>query len=106
MDIHAIRSQGLLDKILAREGLLERSWVRYSGAIALVGAALGVRFLMLPADGGFAFITFYPTVIAVALLFGAGPGVAASVLSALCAALLFLSPFRSPIGQAASFGFF
>src|SRR5271156_5071565 len=74
--------------------------------MALVGAAVGVRFLMLPANGGFAFITFYPAVIAVALLFGLGPGVLGSALSALCAAILFLSPFRSKAGQVASFGFF
>src|ERR1700677_3395008 len=74
--------------------------------MALVGAALGVQLLMLPASGGFAFIAFYPTVIAVALLFGVGPGVLASVLSALSVAFFFLSPFRSQAGQAASFGFF
>jgi PAS domain S-box-containing protein len=96
----------LLDKILAREGVLDRSWIRYAGAMALIGAAFCARFLMLPAYGGFAFITFYPTVIAVALLFGAGPGVLAMVLSALCAALFFLSPFRAATGQVASFGFF
>jgi PAS domain S-box-containing protein len=96
----------LFDKILSREGVLDRTWIRYSGAMALVGAALGVQFLMLPANGGFAFIAFYPTVIAVALLFGVGPGALASVLSALCAAILFLSPFRSNAGQVASFGFF
>jgi two-component system, LuxR family, sensor kinase FixL len=61
---------------------------------------------MLPAHEGFAFITFYPTVIAVALLFGVGPGILASVVSALCAAFFFLSPFRSALGQVASFGFF
>jgi len=97
---------GLLDKILTREGVLDRTWFRYAGATALVGTALAVRYLMLPADGGFAFITFYPTVIAVALLFGAGPGVLASMISALCAVTLFMSPFRSKAGQAASFGFF
>jgi two-component system sensor kinase FixL len=106
LDTHATRLPDLFDKILSREGVLDRTWIRYSGAMALVGAALGVQFLMLPANGGFAFIAFYPTVIAVALLFGVGPGVLASVLSALCAAILFLSPFRSKAGQVASFGFF
>jgi len=106
LENHSASPAGLLDKNLTREGLLGRSWIRYSGAIALVGAALAVRSLLLPANGGFAFITFYPTVIAVGLVFGAGPGVLASVLSALFAAFLFLSPFRSQAGQAASFGFF
>jgi PAS domain S-box-containing protein len=106
LDTRAPRPAGLLDKILTREGLLGRSWIRYLGAMALVGAALGGRSLILPANGGFAFVTFYPTVIAVALLFGAGPGVLASALSALCAAFFFLSPHRSETGQVASFGFF
>ena len=106
MHTPATKPPGLLDKILTREGVLDRSWIRYSGAVAFVGIAFLVRFLMLPANGGFALLTFYPTVIAVALLFGAGPGVLASVLSALCAAFLFLSPLRSKAGQVASFGFF
>ena len=106
LDNHAAKPAGLLDKILAQEGVLGRSWVRYSGAVTLVGIALAARFSMLPANGGFAFITFYPTVIAVALLFGAGPGALATVLSAFCAAFFFLSPFRSHTGQVASFGFF
>jgi PAS domain S-box-containing protein len=72
----------------------------------MLAIALCLRFLILPRDGGFAFITFYPTVIAVALLFGAGPGLLTSILSALCVRFLFLSPFRSPTGQIASFAFF
>ncbi len=72
----------------------------------MVAIALLARALMLPPNGGFAFLTFYPTVIVVALLFGAGPGVLAGALSALCAAMLFLSPFRSKAGQISSFGFF
>ena len=96
----------MLDKILAREGALDRPWIRYAGAIVLVGVAFCLRFFMLPANGGFAFITFYPTVIAVALLFGVGPSVLTSVLSALCAAIFFLTAFRSRAGQLASFGFF
>jgi PAS domain S-box-containing protein len=106
LDTPATKPPGLLDKILTQEGALGRSWIRYSGAIALVGTALGVRFFMLPANGGFAFITFYPTVIAVSLFFGVGPGVLASVLSALCAAFFFQSPFRSELGHVASFVFF
>jgi len=106
LDTRAARSLGLLDKILTREGLLERSWIRYVGAMALVAAAFAVRFLLLPANGGFAFITFYPTVIAVALLFGVGPGVLTSLLSALCAAIFFLSPLRPKAAHLASFAFF
>lgn len=106
MDKHTSRPSGLFNKILTREGVLGRFWIRYLGAIALVGTAFGLRFLLLPPNGGFALITFYPTVIAAALLFGAGPGVLASALSAVCAALFFLSPLRSETGHVASFGFF
>jgi PAS domain S-box-containing protein len=106
LDTHAPRPTGLLDKILTREGILGRSWVRYCGAMAMVASALAARFLMLPANGGFAFITFYPIVIAIALLFGVGPAALSIVLSALCAALFFLSPYRSHAGQFASFAFF
>jgi two-component system sensor kinase FixL len=106
LDTHVTWPPGLLEKILTREGVLDRTWVRYSGAVVLLAAALGIRLLLLPEKGGFAFITFYPTVIAIALLFGVGPGVLASVLSTLCAALFFMSPFRSKTGQVESFAFF
>jgi PAS domain S-box-containing protein len=106
LDTHASGLPSLLDKILTREGILDRNWIRYSGAMVLVGAALDVRFLMLSGSGGFAFITFYPAVIAAALLFGAGPSVLAGVVSALCEAILFLSLFRLKADQVASFGLF
>ena len=71
-----------------------------------MGIALGVRFAILPGHGGLAFNTFYPAVIAAALLFGVGPGVLASVLSAACAALFFLPPLDIEGGYVASIGFF
>jgi signal transduction histidine kinase len=70
-------------------------WVRYSVAVALVGSALAARFVMLPANGGLAFNTFYPAVTAAVLLFGDGPGLLAIVLSATCAMYFFLPPYHS-----------
>ncbi len=60
---------------------------------------------MLPVNGGLAFNTFYPAVIASALLLGIGPGVLASVLAAFCAVYFFLPSFPA-IGYDASLGFF
>ena len=95
----------MLDKILTQEGVLGRCWIRYSGATALVGTALGIRFLMLPANGGLPYNTFYPAVTVAALVFGVGPGALASVLSAICAAVFFL-PQPSVGGYVVSLGFF
>lgn len=64
---------------------------------------------MLPVNGGLAFNTFYPAVIAAVLLFGVGPGLLAMILSAACAVYFFLPPYRSfgiEGGYAASLGFF
>ena len=95
MDNHAPKPALVLNRVLSRKGVLGSPWVRYSVAIALVGLALAVRFVMLPANGGLAFNTFYPAVIAAVLLFGVGPGLLAIVLSATCAVYFFLPPYRS-----------
>lgn len=100
---------GVLDRILTQEGVPGPPLVRYFAAVALVAAALGVRFLMLPSNAGLAFNTFYPAVIAAALLFGVGPGVLASLLSAAFAEFFFLPPLRSfgsDGGYVASLAFF
>ena len=96
---------GALTKILLREGALGQAWIRYALAIALVGLALAARFVMLPVNGGLAFNTFYPAVIACALLLGTGPGVLAS-LSGACFAVYFFLPTFPSFGYAASLGFF
>jgi PAS domain S-box-containing protein len=83
--------------------------VRYSTAVGFVGAALAARFIILPVNGGLAFNTFYPAVIAAAMLLGVGPGLLASGLSAICAVYFFLAPLESmghTSGYLASLGFF
>ncbi len=70
-------------------------WVlRYGLAVVAVAAAFG---LWLAATTGFGpglppFITFYPAVMAVALLAGVGPGLLATALSGLTAAYCVLPP--------------
>ena len=95
MDNRAPKPAGVLNRILARESELGSPWVHYSVAIALVGSSLAARFVMLPENGGLAFNTFYPAVIAAVLLFGVGPGLLAIVLSATCAMYFFVPPYRS-----------
>jgi PAS domain S-box-containing protein len=95
LDNLAPKPAGVLNRILARESELGSPWVRYSVAIALVGTSLAARFVMLPENGGLAFNTFYPAVIATVLLFGVGPGLLAIVLSATCAVYFFIPPYRS-----------
>jgi two-component system, NarL family, sensor histidine kinase UhpB len=89
--------------------VLGSPWVRYFVTVALVGSALEARFLMLPANGGLAFNTFYPAVITAVLVLGVGPGLLAIVLSAGCAVYFFLPPYRSFAiegGYFISLGFF
>ncbi len=65
--------------------------------------------MILPVNGGLAFNTFYPAVIAAAMLLGVGPGLLASGLSAVCAVYFFLTPLESighTGGYLASLGFF
>ena len=84
-----------LARTLRGEGVLMAWWARYALAALLVAAGLAARFAMLPVDAGLAFITFYPVVIAVALLFGTGPAVLSIVLSAASADYFFLQPIGS-----------
>ena len=101
-DTHAPGPAGALTRILVGESALGSPWVCYPLAIALVGAALAARFAMLPANGGLAFNTFYPAIITAAMLFGVGPGLLASILSAACAEYFFLPPYR-PFGAAGGY---
>lgn len=66
---------------------------RYLAALAAVAAALLLRWAIDRAVGELpAFITFYPAVIAAALLGGLGPGLAASLLASLIAAYAVFPP--------------
>jgi len=81
--------------ILRGDGEAMPVWTGYVFAIVLVGLALALRVAILPAGGGYAFLTFYPAVVATALLLGAGPALLALALSACIAEYAFMPPFWS-----------
>ena len=74
-----------------------RTWPRrYGFALIAVAAATLLRY-SLDVALGFTqpFFLFYPTIMLIALLGGFGPGVFATLLSAVMAAYLFLEPLNS-----------
>jgi PAS domain S-box-containing protein len=80
---------------LRGEGVSLTPWARYPLTIVLCAIALLARFAMLPVDAGLAFLTFYPVVIASALILGTGPGLLAIVLGAASADYFFLRPIAA-----------
>jgi PAS domain S-box-containing protein len=73
---------------------VRRNWpAAYAAAIAAVAIALGLRVVVAPFVGAHVpFSTFYPAVIAAALMGGVGPAILATMLSALVAWYGFLPP--------------
>lgn len=69
-------------------------FLRYSAAVAAACAGLLVRMALtsLAGEGLPTYITFYPAVMIVALLGGFGPGLVATVASALLASYYLLPP--------------
>src|SRR5690606_5536865 len=65
---------------------------RYGLAMALFVIALLLRFLLIPVDGGFPFITLYPATVAALYFLGIGPGVLVAAFSALVGCYVFLPP--------------
>lgn len=76
---------------MARDGL---NCVRgYFWAVALVAAGTLLRFAFLPLLDPYApYLTFYPPIIVVAVLWGKGPGVFAGLLGHFTADYLFVQP--------------
>jgi PAS domain S-box-containing protein len=89
------RLRAVLAAALRGEGAPLPSWARYLLTAALCAVAFAVRLAMFPADAGLPFLTFYPVVIASALLFGTGPGLLALGSGAICADYFFLRPFEA-----------
>ncbi len=58
-------------------------------AIAIFAAALLLRFLILPVNAGFRFITFYPATVAALYFCGIGPGLLTAALSLVSAYCFF-----------------
>ncbi len=68
---------------------------RYMLAIAIFGAAVAVRFLVLPIEAGVGFITFYPATVFSALLLGSGPGMVTMLLGSAAIQYIFMTPHWS-----------
>lgn len=80
-----------------------RSYLGYLAATALFLAALSLRFALAPVASGLPYVTFYPAIIIGFYVFGAGPGVWASLLSALAAAYFFMPPYGAFSTQAGDY---
>ncbi len=75
-----------------------RKWAglatQYAAAVIVVAVAAVLRWRLIEAFGPLpTFITFYPAVILVATIGGGGPGIVATVLSALAADYWFIPPY-------------
>ena len=86
--------QSRLARLLQGDGL-PRALGRYLWAAALFAVALSLRFAAWPAESISPFFTFYPAVLAAALLLGSGPGALVITLSTLAGYYFFLPPYRS-----------
>jgi PAS domain S-box-containing protein len=72
---------------------MTRRWRGYAVAVVGTGIAVLIRWALLRFVGDVSlFLTFYPAVFAAALIGGTGPGVLATLLSVLSAALFFIEP--------------
>ena len=70
------------------------SW-RHALAVAIFGVALLLRFIVLPIDGGAAYLTFYPAMVVAFYMVGTGPGLLMAGLSAAAAHIVFTPPHWS-----------
>lgn len=73
---------------LSRQSTLQK----YVFSILFFILASGFRYAMMPHAGGLEFITYYPAVLIVAILFGGGPGLLLLALSSFAAHFFFMSP--------------
>ena len=83
---------------MATKLTLRNQWLaRYAAALAAVGAGLLLRLGLtaLVGEGLPTYITFYPVVMAVALFGGLGPGLLATLTTALAVDYWLLSPTHS-----------
>ena len=81
---------------------LQRVWVRYAFAVAVVAAAFGLRMLLESVTGtGAPFVLFFGVAAITSLSAGPGPGICATLLSAPFAAYAFVVRAGHPPSQAA-----
>ncbi len=70
-------------------------WARYLLAAGIMGAAVALRLLILPAEAGLAFVTFYPAIALTAFLCGRGPALLSVLFALIFAPYAFMPPFWS-----------
>lgn len=68
---------------------------RYLFAIGIFLIALELRFIILPVEYGFAFLTFYPAMVTCFYIYGTGAGILMALLSAIAVYYFFTPPFFS-----------
>ncbi len=71
------------------------SWKRYSIAYLLFLLAFLSRLLILPMDGGYPFLTFFPAAILAFFLCGQRPGFVCAILSGVCGYYFFEPPIQT-----------
>ncbi|QNE32274.1 DUF4118 domain-containing protein [Sphingomonas sp. NBWT7] len=82
--------------LIERLPLVVRPSVAAAATLAAVGAALWLRYLFDGAlPSGFPFVSFFPAVILVSVVFGARYGTVAAVLSGLAAWYFFIPPAQA-----------
>ncbi len=85
---------------VALPGMPEKKWgriaIRYGSTVAIVAVAVVLRMRLMDAFGPLPlFVTLYPAVLLAASIGGGGPGILATVLSALAADYFFITPHGS-----------
>jgi PAS domain S-box-containing protein len=88
----------LADRSRPPQGVV-RKWpriaIRYAFAVAVVALSTGLRWWLVGSVGPMPlFVTWYPAVLLVATIAGGGPGIVATLLSALAADYWFIEPYR------------
>jgi diguanylate cyclase (GGDEF)-like protein/PAS domain S-box-containing protein len=77
--------------------------IRCGIAIAAFGAALLLRFLILPVEAGFPFSTFYPVTAAIYYFLGTRPGLLMTLLSAIAGCYIFVPPHWTFVHEPAAY---
>jgi len=67
--------------------------LRYALAVTIFLIAVQLRFLVLPVEAGFAFLSFYPAIVVSFYLCGIRPGAVTVILSAVTGYYIFIPPF-------------
>ena len=86
------------DGAAARPAASGKAWigvaVRYGSAVIIIAVATVLRWRLITSFGPMpTFITFYPAILLVASIGGGGPGILATLLSALAADYWFIEPY-------------